>query len=211
MTEKQSLKPEQRVLCRVDRDEWYTGTIEAVAKNVVVLLDDGTRITAADSELRYIRRMRVNRRSPTALTLDQARFLYQNRTTSVLYDAEAEKLVVVDLKNDPDPWPVLFDLLQAATSLVAFNSLLSIESRNPDYELTLATNGPPLIHLTEQMLDQLLTTAGDAVERLALATGLRVQRRPLSLNISNAHTRIRLDLKISMYATNRSFLTITKK
>lgn len=206
---KSKLKKGVRVICRIDKDEWYTGTINEVSDCVEIVFDDGSKSVAADDELNFIKRMHTNRVSKTALTFDQAEPLFRKHMTRVVYDAKAEQSNALSLVDERKPWVAVKENLSLVSSLVPFNELLTIDYRSPVHEYSLGMAGPHTDKLTSAAVSSMIKTAGDAVERFAKACGMTVQRAEDSrLAISNPHIRQRIRIKVGAFKDGRSYVQV---
>lgn len=207
---KSKLTKGTRVICRIDKDEWYTGSISYVGDFVEVAFDDGSASQARGDELRYIKRLLINRISKTALTYDQAEPLWNKNIARVIYDPKVEKEFAINLQNSSKPWIEMLDGLRNVTTLTPFNELLTLDYRSPVHEYSLGALTCKVEKLTEKRIDSLIETAAQAVMRFARACGLTVQRSDASsLAISNAHMRQRIRIKMGAFKGGRAYVQVT--
>jgi hypothetical protein len=207
---KSKLTKGTRVICRIDKDEWYTGSISNVDEFVEVAFDDGTASQARDEEIRFIKRLLVNRISKKALTYDQAEPLWNKNITRVIYDPSMEKEFSFNLTESKKPWIEMLDGLRNVSTLIPFNELLTLDFRSPVHEYSLGIITCKLEGLTEKKINSLIESSAKAVARYARSCGLMVQQSDTSsLAISNPFVRQRIRIKLGAFKGGRAYVQIT--
>lgn len=207
---KSKLTKGTRVICRIDKDEWYTGSISYVGDFVEVAFDDGSASQARGDELRYIKRLLENRISKTALTYDQAEPLWNKGISRVIYDPKVEKEFAIDLRDSSKPWVEMLDGLRNVSTLTPFNELLTLDFRSPVHEYSLGVPTCKVDKLTERKINSLIDTAALAVTKFAKACGLMVQQSDASsIAISNPHMRQRIRIKMGAFKGGRAYVQVT--
>lgn len=198
-----------RVICRIDKDEWYTGTVSSVSP-LKILFDDGSDSEPADAELRYIKLMCKERRSETPLTRFQAEPLWKKHLTSVLYNHAVENEFKSDLKNRSKPWIDLQLGMRSVTTLSPFNELLTLDFRSPVLEYCLGMMSVHTDKLTPKIADSLIRSAAECVERFASACGMIVQHSddPSRFAISNAKVRQNIRIKLGAFKGGLSYVQV---
>lgn len=207
---KSKLAKGTRVICRIDKDEWYTGSILSVEEFVEVAFDDGTASQARGEELRFIKRLLVNRISKNALTYDQAEPLWNKNIARVIYDSKVEKEFAANLAESTRPWIEMIDGLRNVSTLVPFNELLTLDFRSPVHEYSLGIITCKLENLTDRKINSLIETTAKAVTKFARSCGLTVQQSdPSSIAISNPYVRQRIRIKMGAFKGGRAYVQIT--
>lgn len=208
---KSKLRKGTRVICRIDKNEWYTGTIADVGESVNIDFDDGSKSAAPNDELKFIKRLLVDRQSKVALTFDQAEPLWKKTMTRVIYDARMEKEFAVNLRDCAKPWIEVQQSLRNVCKLMPFNELLTLDFRSPIHEYSLGMFSSHTNKLTPTIVESLLETTADAVEKFAKACGLIVQRNGDNsrLAVSNSHQRQQLRIRLGAFKGGRSYVQVT--
>lgn len=213
---KSKLKKGTRVICRIDKNEWYTGTVSSIAEGVEITFDDGSKSVAQNDELSFVKVLRVDRQSKVALTYDQAEVLWRKTLTRVVYDNTHERDFVLDLSQTEKPWMEIKSALSALTNLAPFNELLTLDFRSPIHEYSLGLASVNMDKLTSKVITSLINTSADAIERFAKLCGLSVQRNAdssrivLSSALSPDHIRMRVHLRIrvGVFKGGKSYVQI---
>lgn len=207
---KSKLTKGTRVICRIDKNEWYTGSISSVGDFVEVAFDDGTASQAEGEDIRYIKRLLVNRISKQALTYDQAEPLWNRNISRVIYDSRIEKEFAVNLSESKRPWIEMIDGLRNVSTLIPFNELLTLDFRSPVHEYSLGIITCKLENLTDKKINSLIETTAKAVTKFARSCGLTVQQSdPSSIAISNPYVRQRIRIKMGAFKGGRAYVQIT--
>jgi hypothetical protein len=214
---KSKLKKGTRVICRIDRNEWYTGTVTSTDNQIEVTFDDGSKSTAQDDELQFIKPLRFDKKSTQALTYDQAEVLWRKTLTRIIYDPTYEEQFVLDLSNAEKPWVEMQRSLSELTTLFPFNELLTLDFRSPVHEYSLGATSVNVAKLTPKIISSLIVSAADSIERFALRCGLKVDRNAdssriiLSSPLSPDHIRIRVHLRIrvGVFKDGKSYVQVT--
>ncbi|MET0980314.1 MAG: hypothetical protein ABWX90_03600 [Candidatus Saccharimonadales bacterium] len=195
-----------RVICRIDRNEWYTGTVTATDSGIEVTFDDGSKSVAANDDLKFVKRLRQSKVTKDALTYDQAEVLWRKTLTRVVYNESLEKDFALNLIKADKPWIEIQSCLSSITTLSPFNELLTLDFRSPVHEYSLGVASVRVEKLTPKIINSLITTAADSVQRFAKACDLVVQRNAdssriiLSSPLSPDHIRMRIHLRIRVGA-----------
>lgn len=204
---KSKLAKGTRVICRIDRDEWYTGAVDSESP-LRIVFDDGSDSFPSVGELKYIKRMIVERSSPTALTRFQAEPLWRRYPVRVLYDAFNERRLRVDLRTHEKPWPELQTMLSDITTLVPFNRLLTLDFRSPRLEFCCGMESVPTDKLTPEIANTLIDSTVDAVARAAASCNLSVRRDGSQLVLSNAVVRQKIRVKLGAFANGQVYVQV---
>lgn len=208
---KSKLKKGTRVICRIAKNEWYTGTVQKVDEKVEVVFDDGFRTVAEDDELHFIKRMRQNCVSLQPLNLEMARALYLSAPLNVVsYDEKNESNFKTDLSASDRPWLELLHGLRNVTTLTPFNELLLLDFRSPIHEYSLGMLSKKVDKLNAQDIEKLLHTAASSVIRFAKACNLVAQcsEDNSRIAISNATSRQTLRIKLGAFKGGRAYIQV---
>lgn len=118
-------------------------------------------------------------------------------------------MVVPDLsKVKAGLWLNLIAPVQANTSLYDFNAMLARKSRSAQHVDTLARHGLDVKDMTEARSQVFVNSTIEAVEAVARAANLNVNRDGLNITISNKHTSEVVRVSPGRFVGNKTYIKV---